>query len=242
MCWTDFKNFGPSQQTFLPLVSQAGYGPDVFVESVRKTDTRQFLRRKSNAGSWSAENILDKRLSIEIQPAQTNRVESVKRFVNVHLHCIVSNQKRISKITTLLPPGKISANAHGYNDFEYIVTSCPRIFCSFITAVASFYYSLSARSAMWNHHTNLLWPNRNALTLSSQSLSPGGCDVRMASRIAPLAAMKANRYELYCTVNLVNLDLRQNRIKMVVQVISNVFPCKNLPFIQIFIRIFVNSV
>ena len=41
--------------------------------------------------SRSVENILDKRLRIEVQPAQTNVVERVKRFVNVHLHGIVSN-------------------------------------------------------------------------------------------------------------------------------------------------------
>jgi len=55
----------------------------------------------------------------------------------------------------------------GYN--AYIATSpiatlfvdpC-RIFCSFITTVASFLYSLSASSAMWSHHTNLVWPNTN---------------------------------------------------------------------------------
>jgi len=37
-------------------------------------------------------------LRIEVLSAQTNGVERVKRFVNVHLHCIVSNLKRISKI------------------------------------------------------------------------------------------------------------------------------------------------
>jgi len=37
----------------------------------------------------------------ENQSAQTNGVERVKRFVNVHLHCIISNLKRISKISTL---------------------------------------------------------------------------------------------------------------------------------------------
>jgi len=31
---------------------------------------------------------------MEVQPAQTNGVERVKRFVNVHLHCIVSNPRR----------------------------------------------------------------------------------------------------------------------------------------------------
>jgi len=40
---------------------------------------------------------------IEVQPGQTNGMERVKRFVNVYLHCIVSNLKRISKLWTLLP-------------------------------------------------------------------------------------------------------------------------------------------
>ena len=35
-----------------------------------------------------------------------------KAFVNVHLHCIVGNMKRISKMSTLFLPGKISADAH----------------------------------------------------------------------------------------------------------------------------------
>jgi len=44
-------------------------------------------------------------LTIEVQPApQTNGVERVKRFVNVHLHCTVSNLKRISNISTLPTP------------------------------------------------------------------------------------------------------------------------------------------
>jgi len=42
-------------------------------------------------------------LRIEVQPAQTNGVERVKHYVNVHLHCIVRNLKRISKISTLPP-------------------------------------------------------------------------------------------------------------------------------------------
>jgi len=40
-------------------------------------------------------------LGNEIQPAQANGVEGVKRFVNVYLHCIVSNLKKISKILML---------------------------------------------------------------------------------------------------------------------------------------------
>ena len=50
-------------------------------------------------------------LRIEFQPAQNNGAENVKRFVNVHLHCIVSNLKRIRKISVLLP-GNICAHAH----------------------------------------------------------------------------------------------------------------------------------
>ena len=41
-------------------------------------------------------------------------VERVKRLVKVHLHCIVSNLKIISKMSRLPPPGKISADAHAY--------------------------------------------------------------------------------------------------------------------------------
>jgi len=41
------------------------------------------MKRKSISDSWNAENISDKRLSIEVQPPQTNGLERVKRFVNV---------------------------------------------------------------------------------------------------------------------------------------------------------------
>ena len=74
-------------------------------------DFRQFMKGKSIYDSRSVKNISNKRLRIEVQPVQTNGVERVKRFVNVHLHCIVSNLKRISKIS-MLPPGQISADAH----------------------------------------------------------------------------------------------------------------------------------
>jgi len=43
-------------------------------------------------------------------------VEGVKRFMNVRLHCIVSNQKRISNMSSLPPPGKFSADAHVCSD------------------------------------------------------------------------------------------------------------------------------
>jgi len=38
----------------------------------------------------------------EVRPTQTNGIQKVKQFVNLHLHCIVSNLKRISKVSTLL--------------------------------------------------------------------------------------------------------------------------------------------
>jgi len=36
-------------------------------------------------------------------------------FVYVHLHCIVNNLKKISKMSPLPPPGKISADAHAHH-------------------------------------------------------------------------------------------------------------------------------
>ena len=69
-------------------------------------DTRVFMKRKSITNSRCVEKISDKRLRIEVQPAQANGVERTKHFVNVHLHCIVSNLKTISKISMLLPSKK----------------------------------------------------------------------------------------------------------------------------------------
>jgi len=42
--------------------------------------------KKSISDSRSVENVWDKRLRIDFQPAQTNGVARAKRFVNVHLH------------------------------------------------------------------------------------------------------------------------------------------------------------
>jgi len=39
---------------------------------LEKMDIRQFMKRKSTSDSRSVENISDKRLQIEVQPAQTN--------------------------------------------------------------------------------------------------------------------------------------------------------------------------
>jgi len=62
------------------------------------------MKRKNISDSRSVENISHKLLRIEFQPAQRG-VEREKRFVNVYLHCIASNLKRISTISTL-PPWK----------------------------------------------------------------------------------------------------------------------------------------
>jgi len=78
-------------------------------------DIRQFRKRKSNSGSLNVENISDKRLRLEVQAAQTNGVDRVKHFVNVQLHCIVSNLKRICNISTF-PPGKILRTPMIIND------------------------------------------------------------------------------------------------------------------------------
>jgi len=58
-------------------------------------------------------------LGNEIQPAQANGVEGVKRFVNVYLHCIVSNLKKISKILML----SSWKNFCGRIDFDLIIWS-----------------------------------------------------------------------------------------------------------------------
>jgi len=46
------------------------------------------MKRKSTSNTRSVENISDEMLRFDVQPAQTNEVVRVKRFVNVHLHCI----------------------------------------------------------------------------------------------------------------------------------------------------------
>jgi len=52
---------------------------------------------------------------MDIRQFITKGAERVNRFVNVHLHCVVRNLKRISKISMLLPPRKISADSHDCN-------------------------------------------------------------------------------------------------------------------------------
>ena len=49
----------------------------------------------------------------------------MKRFVKVCLHCIVNNLKRISKLSTLRTPGRISVDAHGKGDCGHSNESLP---------------------------------------------------------------------------------------------------------------------
>jgi len=60
-------------------------------------------------------------------------VERAKRFVNVHLHCIVSNMERMSKISSF-PLGKVSADVHA-SDLKFFQISVffPDMFWLFLT-------------------------------------------------------------------------------------------------------------
>ena len=49
-------------------------------------------------------------------------VEKEKHFVNVHLHCTVTNMERISKISSLPPSGKVSADTHA-SDMKFFQSS-----------------------------------------------------------------------------------------------------------------------
>jgi len=85
-------------------------------------DIRQYMKRKIISDSRSVRKISDKRMRIEVQPPQINGVERVKRFVNDHLHSIVSNVKGYAKFRRC-PPGKNSADANGGTDFDLILGS-----------------------------------------------------------------------------------------------------------------------
>ena len=77
--------------------------------------------KKSISASRSVENVSDKRLRIEVKPAQTNGIERVKHFVNVYLHCIVRNLWRISKIWTLPHPGKNVQGMHWFRSNSWVI-------------------------------------------------------------------------------------------------------------------------
>jgi len=65
---------------------------------VLKNGYQAVYKKESISDSRSVENLSDKILRIEVQRAQINGVERVKHFVNVHLHCILSNLQGIRKI------------------------------------------------------------------------------------------------------------------------------------------------
>jgi len=74
-----------------------------------------------------------------VQPEQTNRVERVVRFVNVHLYCIVSNLKSISKFS-MLPALEKSLRtpmaADGITDYGTgLAKHCSLVFCSFVLQI-----------------------------------------------------------------------------------------------------------
>jgi len=77
-------------------------------------------------------------------------VERVKRFVKVHLHCIVRNLKKDRRNVDVAPPGKISADAHvSTNDFYYPSETVSR----YSLRVLSFFHFCEASSGqvcIWN--------------------------------------------------------------------------------------------
>jgi len=75
-------------------------------------DIRQFMMKKHFwiSDSRSVQNISDSRLRIEVQAAQNNGGERVKRFVNVHFHYIVSNSPVATGGYWELSPPKQSFN------------------------------------------------------------------------------------------------------------------------------------
>jgi len=81
------------------------------------------MKRKKTFLIAKEQKIFQKRLRFEVLPAQTNGVERESSFMNVHLDCIISNRKRINKLSTFPPPWKLSADAHGYTDVDVILGS-----------------------------------------------------------------------------------------------------------------------
>jgi len=61
---------------------------------------------------WKKELLPIKSIFCDYCRNMGHSLEWVKRFVNVYLHCIIRNLKKISKMSTLPPPGNISAESH----------------------------------------------------------------------------------------------------------------------------------
>jgi len=66
--------------------------------------------------------------------------ERVKRYVNAHLHCIVSSLKWASKMSTLPINGKNSLNAYTCVVYVYNVTSA--LYCAINNHFCVFEYPL----------------------------------------------------------------------------------------------------
>jgi len=63
----------------------------------------------------------------------------LKRFVSIHLHCIIRNLKRVGQMSTLPPPGKISADAHGCSHISQ--ASCHYILQGWVIAYSKNWFS-----------------------------------------------------------------------------------------------------
>jgi len=66
---------------------------------LEEMDIKQMKRKKTFLIA-KEQKIFQKRLRFEVLPAKTNGVERESSFVNVHLDCIISNRKRINKLST----------------------------------------------------------------------------------------------------------------------------------------------
>jgi len=77
-------------------------------------DIRLFIKRKSIHDSRSIENISDKRLRIEVQPAQTNGVERIKAFSERPFALHRQQIEKDKQNCDVAPTGKISADGHAW--------------------------------------------------------------------------------------------------------------------------------
>jgi len=126
-----------------------------FQKVLEEMHIRQFMKRKSISDSRSVESILDKRLRIEVQPTQTNEVERVKRFMNVHLHCIrgrIQGGAIGESRSPHLKPTKVTSFTIILNNSENSISDI-RPFCHpfFVTAVLSSMLHLSYNSEPVSH-------------------------------------------------------------------------------------------
>jgi len=81
------------------------------------------MKRKRISDSRSVENISDKWLIIEVQPAQINGVETIKAFCERPFALYHQKPEKDKKNFDVNPPGKNSADAHECTDFDLILRS-----------------------------------------------------------------------------------------------------------------------